>query len=126
MKSLDNACRTHATGGYLPGNRTKLIAKLAEVDDDIAAIRTQLAAADLERQTIKTPIDARWFHKANTALRHFRQERREVLARIAGLPHPKERLKDCIIAEARAQMPPEVWQALVDAAHAKLLNERGA
>jgi len=120
MKSPNNACRAHATGRHLPANRTKLIAKLAEIDDDIAAIRTQLAAADLERQASKTPIDARWFHKANTALRHFRQERREVLARLAGLPHPKERLKDCLIAVARAQLSPEVWQVLVDAAHAKL------
>jgi len=120
MKSPNNACRAHATGRYLPANRTKLITKLAEIDDDIAAIRTQLAAADLERQTSKTPIAARWFHKANTALRHFRAERREVLACLAGLPHPKERLKDCLINEARAQLSPEVWQALVDAAHAKI------
>lgn len=124
MKSPKNACCAHATGRHLPANRSKLIAKLAEIDDDIAAIRTQLAAADLERQTNKTPIDARWFHKANTALRHFRKERRQVLAWLAGLPHPKERLKDCIISEARAHLTPEAWQALLDAAHAKLLEGR--
>jgi len=120
MTTQPDACPAHATRRDLPDTRAGLTARLGAIDDDIAAIRNQLAAADMERQITRKPIDARWFHRAKTALRHLQQDRREVLARLVDLPRPKDRLKDIIIAEARAQLPPETWQALLDAAHARL------
>jgi DNA-directed RNA polymerase subunit F len=116
MNTPPDACPAHATRRDLPDTRAGLTAHLGAIDDDIAAIRNQLAAADLERQSSKKPIDARWFHRAKTALRHLQQDRREALARLVDMPRPKDRLKDSIIAEARARFSPEVWQALLDTA----------
>ncbi len=120
MTTQPDACPAHATRRDLPTNRAALTARLGAIDDDIAAIRNQLAAADMERQSTREPIDARWFHRAKTALRHLQKDRREALARLADLPKPKDRLKDSIIAEARARLAPDVWQVLLDAAHARL------
>jgi len=120
MNTRPDACAAHATKRDLPDTRAELMARLGAIDDDIAAIRNQLAAADMERQATKKSIDARWLHRAKTALRHLQQDRREVLARLVDLPKPKDRLKDNIIAEARARLSPETWQALLDAAHARI------
>ena len=120
MNTLPDACPAHVARKDVPDTRAGLTAHLGAIDDDIAAIRNQLAAADMERQSTKKPIDVRWFHRAKTALRHLQQGRREVLARLAGLPRPKDRLKDIIIAEARARLSPDAWQALLDAAHARI------
>ena len=124
MYTPPDACTAHATRRDLPDTCAGLTAQLGAIDDDIAAIRNQLAAVDLERQAKKTPIDARWFHRAKTALRHLQQDRREVLARLVDLPRPKDRLKDIIIAEARARLSPDVWQALLDAAQARFEGGR--
>jgi len=124
MTTRPDACLAHATERDLPDTRAALTAQLGAIDDDIAAIRNQLAAADIERQSTKKPIDARWFHRAKTALRHLQQDRRAVLASLADLPRPKDRLKDCIIAEARARFSPETWQALLDTAQARLEGGR--
>ena len=120
MTTQPDACPAHATKRDLPDTRAGLTAHLGAIDDDIAAIRNQLAAADMERQITMKPIEVRWFHRAKTALRHLQQDRRETLARLVGLPRPKDRLKDIIIAEARVQLSPDAWQALLDAAHARL------
>lgn len=120
MTTQPDACPAHATERDLPDTRAGLTAHLGAIDDDIAAIRNQLAAADLQRQSTKKPTDARWFHRAKTALRHMQQARREALVCLADLPKPKDRLKDSIIAEARARFSPEIWQALLDAAHARI------
>jgi septal ring factor EnvC (AmiA/AmiB activator) len=119
MNTRPDACPAHASERDLPDTRAALTAQLGAIDDDIAAIRNQLAAADMQRQATKKPIDARWFHRAKTALRHLQQDRRETLARLVDLPRPKDRLKDSIIAEAREKLSPEAWQALLDAAHAR-------
>lgn len=124
MNTPPDACPAHATRRDLPDTRAALTAHLGAIDDDIAAIRNQLAAADMERQVTKKPIDVRWFHRAKTALRHLQQDRREILARIVDLPRPKDRLKDIIIAEARARLSPDVWQALLDAAQARFEGGR--
>ena len=120
MNTRPDACLAHATERVMPDTRAALTAQLGAIDDDIAAIRNQLAAADMERQATKQPIDTRWFHRAKTALRHLQQDRRAVVARLADLPRPKGRLKDFIIAEARARFSPETWQALLDSAQARL------
>src|SRR5262245_29993727 len=75
--------------------------RLAEIDDAIAAIRTQIAAADLQRQASGKPLEPRWFHRAKTAMRHLQRERAELLARLSTLPKPKDGLKDCVIAVLR-------------------------
>jgi len=100
----------------LPASRAEARARLIEIDDAIAAIRTQIAAADLKRQASRTPIDPDWFHRAKTALRHLERERAELRERIASLPGPKDRLKDHIIAVVRPDYADAAWAMVIDVA----------
>ena len=70
----------------LPATRSEARARLTEIDDAIAAIRTQIAATDLQRQASRKPIDPHWFHRAKTALRHLQRERAELLDHMSMLP----------------------------------------
>jgi hypothetical protein len=101
------------TSAQLPTTRAEARARLIEVEDAIAAIRTQLGAAELRRQASRTPIDPDWFHRAKTALRHLERERAELRARIAALPGPRDRLKDCIIAVVREDYDDEGWSRVL-------------
>lgn len=101
----------------LPATRAATRARLAEIDDTIAAIRTQIAATDLQRQASKKPIDPHWFHRAKTALRHLQRERAVVLDHMAMLPKPKEAFKDCVIAVLRERHDETTWARIMDEAH---------
>ena len=99
-----------------PATRAEARARLIEIDDAIAAIRTQIGAADLKRQASRTPIDPDWFHRAKTALRHLERERAELRAAMASLPSDRDRLKDRIIAVVRRGLRRHRLGALLDAA----------
>ena len=99
-----------------PATRTEARARLIEIDDAIAAIRTQVGAADLKRQASRTPIDPDWFHRAKTALRHLERERAELRAAIAALPSDRDRLKDQIIAAVRPDYDDDAWAAVLSVA----------
>ena len=90
--------------------------RLAALDDAIARIRTQIAAADLERQARGKKIDANWFHRAKTALRHLQRERAELLATAPAGAVRKTALKDAIIAVARRGHDEASWAAVLDEA----------
>jgi hypothetical protein len=100
----------------LPATRAGARARLIEIDDAIAAIRTQIAAADLKRQASRTPIDPDWFHRAKTALRHLERERTELRDHFAALPGSKDRLKDRIIAVVRENYDDAGWAQVLDLA----------
>lgn len=102
----------------MPATRADARARLIEIDDAIAAIRTQIAAADLKRQASRAPIDPDWFHRAKTALRHLERERAELRARMITLPGPKDRLKDHIIAVVRPDYDDEAWAMVLEVARA--------
>jgi hypothetical protein len=102
----------------IPATRTAARARLIEIDDAIAAIRTQIAAADLKRQASRTPIDPDWFHRAKTALRHLERERAELRAAMTLLPSARDRLKDRIIAVVREDYDEAGWTRVLDLAHA--------
>jgi hypothetical protein len=102
----------------LPATRAGARARLIEIDDAIAAIRTQIAAADLKRQASRAPIDPDWFHRAKTALRHLERERSELRERMITLPGPKDRLKDHIIAVVRPDYGDEAWAMVLEVARA--------
>lgn len=91
--------------------------RLAALDDSIARIRTQIAAADLERQAKGKKIDPSWFHRAKTALRHLQRERAELLATGSGASLRKVALKDAIIAVLRRMHDEASWAAVLDEAH---------
>lgn len=100
--------------------RAACLARLAELNDEIAAIRTQIAAADLDRQARRGSGDARWFHRARTALRHRRREAGDIAAVLAALPSRKDGLKDQIIAVLRPNYDDDAWRAVLDEAHRRL------
>ena len=105
------------TPDRLPATRAEARARLIAIDDGIAAIRTQIAAADLKRQASRTPIDPDWFHRAKTALRHLERERAELREHIAALPGRKDRLKDHIIAAVRPDYDDTDWAMVLEVAH---------
>jgi len=100
----------------LPANRAEARARLIEIDDGIAAIRTQIAAADLKRQASRRPIDPDWFHRAKTAVRHLERERAELREHIVALPGRRDRLKDHIIAAVRPDYDDTDWAMVLEVA----------
>jgi hypothetical protein len=86
----------------------------------MAGIKTQIAAADLQRQASGKPIDPRWFHRAKTALRHLQRER-------AGLVRQRrprrEALKDCLIAMLRERHQEATRSSLAAEAHRRAEGE---
>jgi hypothetical protein len=109
---------------HQPATRAEARARLIEIDDTIAAIRTQVAAADLKRQASRTPIDPDWFHRAKTALRHLERERAELRAAMAALPRERDRLKDHIIAAVRPDYDDVAWSTVLAAARRACEAER--
>ena len=107
----------------LPSTHSEARARIAAIDDAIAAIRTQIAATDLQRQTSRKPIDPSWFHRAKTALRHLQRERAELLQHMAMLRKPKDALKDCVIAVLRERHDDISWAGIMDEAHRRLDGE---
>ena len=100
----------------MPANRAEARARMIAIDDAIAAIRTQIAAADLKRQASRTPIDPDWFHRAKTAIRHLERERAELREIMATLPGPRDRLKDHIIATVRPDYDDTDWAMVIEVA----------
>jgi hypothetical protein len=106
-----------------PATRGEMRVLIAALDDKIAAIRTQIATNDLERQTSRKPLDPRWFHRAKTALRHLQRERAELFAKLSALSKPRDGLKDCLIAVLRERHDEASWAAIMDEAHRRLDGE---
>ena len=107
-----------AAAGALPGAAPDMRRlRLAALDDSIARIRTQIAAADLERQARAKKIDPSWFHRAKTALRHLQRERAELLATAPAAATRKAALKDAIIEVVRREHDDASWAAVLNEAH---------
>jgi len=105
-----------------PATRAEARARLIELDDAIAAIRTQVGAADLKRQASRTPIDPDWFHRAKTALRHLERERAELRMAMAALPSDRDRLKDHIIAVVRPDYDDAAWATVLATARSRAVE----
>lgn len=99
-----------------PRSRAEARAQIAAIDDSIAAIRTQIAAADMKRQAGRGTLDPDWYHRAKTALRHLQRERAELQAATARLPGRRDSLKDRIIAVVRADYDDAAWSRVLDEA----------
>lgn len=113
-----NSTLARPTPDRQPATRAEARARLIVIDDGIAAIRTQIGAADLKRQASRTPIDPDWFHRAKTALRHLERERAELRELMITLPGPKDRLEDHIIAVVRPDYDDEAWSTVLEVARA--------
>jgi len=118
MSATFDAAARPANGAALPDDRQRLV----QIDDAIAKTRTQIAAADLQRQIARRKMDPRWFHRAKTALRHLQRERAEVVADLAAASR-KPTFKDAIIAVLREQHDAESWARVLDAARLRVAGE---
>jgi hypothetical protein len=118
-----------AGNGALPASRSACQARIAELQDEIAAIRAQIASADLDRQARRGRLDARWFHRAKTALRHRRRDLAELTVHMASLPAGPVRrdvFKDCLIEVLRADYEDDAWErALTRAKDLQQVRELG-
>lgn len=92
--------------------------RLVELQGEIASIKTQIATADIERQTRRGTLDAQWFHRARTALRFKQQEAARLSARLAALSgdRPRDRFKDTLIDVLREHLPDDAWQSALGVA----------
>lgn len=107
----------------LPTTREACRARLAEVTGEIATIKAEIAARDMERQKRHRPMDADWYHRAKTALKHRQQEAAALTAHLATLP--PERLadiRDRLIEAVRGDYDDAGWQAVIEKAH-RLMRE---
>src|SRR5512144_2268023 len=74
----------------LPQTREACRARLAELAGDIAAIKTQIAAADLERQRRHARVDAKQFQAWRTALHQKQCEAQWITRHMATLPSRRD------------------------------------
>src|SRR5512147_3236023 len=74
----------------LPSTREACQMRLAELAGDIAAIKTQIAAADLERQRRRGRVDPAQLRAWRTALRDKRLEIERFTRHLATLPSPRD------------------------------------
>ena len=115
----------------LPDTPEGCRARLATLQSEIAAIRVQIATADLRRQAHKQALDAEWFHRAKTALRVKQQELALVSARLARLnavsgPARRDRFKDALIEVLRADCDDERWAQALSRARELQARQEGA
>lgn len=91
--------------------------RLAELASEVAAIKTQIAAADLERQQRRGRLDLRQFQACRQALRDKQDEIERMTRHMATLPSRRDVFKDRLIAVLRADYDDTAWQAVVERAH---------
>ena len=110
----------------LPKTREECHSRIIKLQFDIAAIRDQLAAADMERQANGGRIDTDWFRRARTSLRYKKEELVLIKDHIRSTAAAnKAKLKDFIIAIVRRDYGGDEWRGVLDEAH-RLLREGGA
>lgn len=129
---MDTTILNHQEGRdklVLPANREDCQNLIIQLKFDIAAIKDQLAATDLERQATGGRLDVDWFRRARTALRFKEMALARAQEHLRHLPGGatarKTQLKDCIIAAARPNFTDHQWREVLDDAH-RLLQEGGA
>ena len=107
----------------LPTTREACRLRLADLAAEIAGIKAEIAARDMERQKRHRPMDADWYHRAKTALKHRQREAAALTAHLVTLPPDRPAdIRDCLIEIVRAECDAQTWQALLDQAH-RLMRE---
>ncbi len=127
---MDRPILNHQDGGNnppLPATRPECRERIIMLQSEITAIRDQIAAADLDRQAKGQRMDARWYHRARTALRFKREELARLQEHIKALPGGtrdyKARLKDAIIETVRSDYDDGEWRQVMDEAHHRVDRE---
>lgn len=109
-------------GMPLPDSPQGCRARLATLQDEIAAIRIQIATTDLQRQVDRKALDPTWFHRAKTALRLKQQEVAQINSRLAALNRlgaggRRDHFKDTLIEVLRREFDAGQWASLLRRAH---------
>jgi hypothetical protein len=114
----------------LPDSPAACRARLADLQDEIASIRLQVATCDMRRQTANGKPDATAFHRAKTALRLRQQEVTRLKAHLAtlepvGSGNHRDRFKDALIAVFRTECDDARWANLMSRARTLLASWEG-
>lgn len=94
--------------------------RLEHLRDQIAALKAEMAAADLARQARRGRSDPATFISLKTRLRTLQAEAAEVSIRMSRLPGRKDALKDMLIVLFREGHDDAAWAAVMDEAHRRL------
>lgn len=100
----------------LPSTRQACRVRLARLADDVAAIKMRIAAADLERQRRRDPVDPQQFQAWRAALRGKQCQIERLTRHMTTLPTQRDAFKDRLLAVLRADYDEAAWQAAVDRA----------
>ncbi|MEO5375094.1 MAG: hypothetical protein H7840_12560 [Alphaproteobacteria bacterium] len=104
----------------LPASREECRAKLDTLRDEMAAIKADIAAADLERQARRGRTDPRWHEQRKAALRDRLRQSADIAAHMATLPRRREALKDNLIEVLRADYDDDGWRRVTEEARRRL------
>ena len=120
----------------LPATPAACRAQMARLQDEITSIKTQIATADIRRQTEKKPLDPVGFHRARTALRMKQQELVRVKTHMLSLKPAeghfpssvsgRQSLQATLLQVCRAACSEEQWDALVHQAKQLQAEQEGA
>ena len=115
------------TFGFLPATAQGCRERLADLHGEIASIKTQIATADIERQTRRGTLDAQQFHRARTALRFKQQDAARVAAQLTRLigESPRAGFKDTLIDVLRERLSEDAWQSALGLARERQGGEGG-
>jgi len=109
-----------AVTGNSPTTREECQQRLLEIHNDIAAIRTEIATADLERQARRGRINPTAFLNMKGRLRTLQAQAAEVSVRMSRLPGRKDALKEMLIVLFRERHDDAAWAVVLDEAHRRL------
>ena len=114
----------HDDTADLPPTRDECRALLATLTGEVAAIKTRIAAADLERQRRRGQVDPVEFRQWRAALSDRQRQIERITRHMSALPSPREALKDQLIEVLRADYDDGAWRAALDKAHLRLSQRR--
>jgi len=120
----------------LPATPAACRERLARLQDEITSIKTQIATADIRRQTEKKPLDPVGFHRARTALRLKQQELARVKTHMLSLRpaegnfpssvSSRKSIQSTLLQVCRSACSEEQWQQLVHQAKQLQAEQEGA
>ena len=87
---------------------------------NLPGVERLLNAFEQLEEPARGKMDARWFHRAKTALRHKQREAAAITAHMATLPAGPSRrdgFKDCLIEVLRSDYDDDAWRSVLDRAH---------
>ncbi len=94
--------------------------RLGHLHDEIAALKVEIATADMDRQARRGRVDPARFAQAKAELRRKQAEAAEITTLMARRPGRKDALKDTLIAVLREGYDEAGWRRVMDEAHRRL------